>query len=188
ATYAKLQELQKNLPRLSPITKPNSGHGATVLFAYNYALENGAHYIFQTDSDGQTIPAEFWQFWKNRNNYNAIIGLRNGREDGFSRKFVTKVLKLVLLCVFGLNIPDANTPFRLIKAEALKKYIVKIPENFKLSNIMLSVCLVTYQEKIKFIPITFRPRQGGVNSINLKKIIKIGIQAVKDFSRIKKEL
>ena len=43
------------------------------------------------------------------------------------------------------------------------------------------------KEKNQFyIPITFRPRQGGVNSINLKKIFKIGKQAWKDFREINK--
>ena len=40
--------------------------------------------------------------------------------------------------------------------------------------------------RVKYMPITFRPRQGGVNSINMKKIIKIGKQAVKDFVVINK--
>ena len=53
---------------------------------------------------------------------------------------------------------------------------------------MLTVLLLNAKENVKFIPITFRPRQGGVNSINLKKITKIGIQAVKDFRTIKKEM
>lgn len=53
---------------------------------------------------------------------------------------------------------------------------------------MLTVLLVKNKEKIKFIPITFRPRQGGVNSINFKRIIGIGMQAVKDFRQIKKSL
>ena len=44
------------------------------------------------------------------------------------------------------------------------------------------------KENVKFVPITFRPRQGGVNSINLKRIFKIGIQAVKDFRVIKKTI
>jgi hypothetical protein len=39
---------------------------------------------------------------------------------------------------------------------------------------------------VKYLPITFRPRQGGVNSINLKKIAKIGQKAVKDFIQINK--
>lgn len=187
-TYRKLCELKVKLPQLEPITKENSGHGATVLFGYNYALEKKADYIFQTDSDGQTIPSEFEQFWKIRDQYEAVIGYRKNRQDGFSRVFVTKVLKLVLLFIFGLKIPDANTPFRLFSNKVLQKYIKFIPKDFNLSNVMLSVQLVNGKEKIKFIPITFRPRQGGVNSINLRKISQIGWQAIKDFRRLKKEM
>ena len=38
-------------PLLLSLTKENGGHGAAVLFAYHHALEMGADYIFQTDSD-----------------------------------------------------------------------------------------------------------------------------------------
>ncbi|HIZ16322.1 MAG TPA: glycosyltransferase family 2 protein [Firmicutes bacterium] len=188
STLTVLEGLKKELSQLEVVTKANSGHGATVLYGYNYALENGADYIFQTDSDGQTLPEEFYPFWEERNNYAAIIGHRNHRKDGFSRVIVTKTLKFVLWCIFGLKITDANTPFRLIKREVLQRYITKIPKDFNLSNVMLTVCLVKYKENIKFVPITFRPRQGGVNSINFKKIIGIGRQAVKDFRYIKKTL
>lgn len=188
STLTVLEGLKKELSQLEVVTKANSGHGATVLYGYNYALENGADYIFQTDFDGQTLPEEFYPFWEERNNYAAIIGHRNHRKDGFSRVIVTKTLKFVLWCIFGLKITDANTPFRLIKREVLQRYITKIPKDFNLSNVMLTVCLVKYKENIKFVPITFRPRQGGVNSINFKKIIGIGRQAVKDFRYIKKTL
>ncbi len=187
-TYEKLCELKKELPCLEPINKENEGHGATVLYGYNYALKKKASYIFQTDSDGQTIPDEFWPFWEQRNEHAAIIGHRNHRQDGASRIFVTKTLKLVLFLIFGLKITDANTPFRLVSYETLKKYYDRIPEKFNLSNVMLTVLMIDNKEDVKFIPITFRPRQGGVNSINFKKITKIGIQAVKDFRRIKKEM
>jgi glycosyltransferase involved in cell wall biosynthesis len=186
-TYEVLKSINKELRQLTVITKPNSGHGATVLYGYNYALEHGADYIFQTDSDGQTIPSEFWQFWEIRDDFSAIIGYRNHRKDGFSRILVAKVLKLVLWCIFKLQIIDANTPFRLIRRDILKKYIVYIPANFNLSNIMLTVCLVKHDENIKFIPISFMPRQGGVNSTNFRKIIKIGRQAVKDFRLIRRQ-
>ena len=187
-TYQKLEELKKDLKSLEVITKSNSGHGATILYGYKYALEKEADYIFQTDSDGQTLTSEFEQFWKQRDIYDAIIGHRNHRKDGFSRIVVTKVLKLVLFCIFGLKITDANTPYRLMSKEILSKYIDKIPKDFNLTNVMLTVLFVNGKENVKFIPITFRPRQGGVNSINLKKIFKIGIQAVKDFRTIKKEM
>ena len=80
STYAIMQEYAKDRPLFHPITKPNGGHGATVLYGYNYALENNADYIFQTDSDGQTLPAEFPAFWEKRRQYDAIIGNRRTRD------------------------------------------------------------------------------------------------------------
>ena len=187
-TYEKLCALQAELPQLLPVTKENGGHGATVLYGYFYALEHGADYIFQTDSDGQTLASEFQGFWEQRNEKKVLIGYRYHREDGISRIFVTKVLKMVLFLIFGIRVTDANTPYRLMPKKLLQKYIVKVPENFNLSNVMLTVLFLRGKENVQFIPITFRPRQGGVNSINLKKITKIGIQAVKDFRTIKKNL
>jgi glycosyltransferase involved in cell wall biosynthesis len=188
STYNILSEMEKELSQLTALTKPNGGHGAAVLYGYRYALEKGADYVFQTDSDGQTLPNEFWQFWEKREKYAAIIGHRVHRKDGFSRVLVTKVLRFVLWRVFWLDIPDANTPFRLLKAEILSKYLPLISPDFNLSNVMLCVCLTRYKENMAFIPITFKPRQGGVNSINFRKIIKIGVKAIKDFSRIKRRL
>lgn len=187
-TYEKLKSLSKDMPNLVVLDKENSGHGGTVLYGYKYALDNKASYIFQTDSDGQTVSSEFWEFWNKRHDFNAIIGSRTKRQDGFSRVIVTKTLKAVIYLIFGLNIEDANTPFRLIERDTLKQYYKMIPENFNLSNVMLSILMVDGNKKVKFIPITFKPRQGGVNSINLKKISKIGIQAIKDFRNIKMNL
>ena len=42
STYQVLTELSKELPQLEVITKKNSGHGATVLYGYRYALEQNA--------------------------------------------------------------------------------------------------------------------------------------------------
>lgn len=81
------------------LTKENEGHGATLLFGYRYAMEHGADYIFQTDSDGQTRPEEFPAFWKSRAAYDMIIGYRNKRQDGWMRILVTKVLNWLYVSV-----------------------------------------------------------------------------------------
>lgn len=188
STYDIMCEYAKERPLFLPVTKPNGGHGATVLYGYKYALEQEADYIFQTDSDGQTIPEEFEQFWNEREQYDMLIGWRNHREDGFSRVFVTKVLKIVIQLCFGVSVTDANTPFRLMKAETMQKYIDLIPEDFNLSNVILSVLFVKNNCRMKFIPITFRPRQAGVNSINIRKIVRIGRKAWGDFREINRTL
>jgi hypothetical protein len=181
-----MDELRENYPQLIPLTKSNSGHGATCLYAYQYAINNGTDYIFQTDSDGQTSPAEFWAFWQERKNYDFIIGSRNKRQDGQSRIFVTKVLQLVVWFTFGVFVEDANTPFRLMRTERLKEILKPIPSDFFLSNVAISALVVLKKENHKWYPISFKPRQGGENSINLKRIVKIGWKAIGDLRRIKK--
>ena len=187
-TYEIMQEYAKTRPFFLPLTKENGGHGATVLFGYHYAISQNADYIFQTDSDGQTLPSEFAEFWALREQYDMIIGHRCKREDGISRIFVTKVLKFVLRICFGVSVTDANTPFRLLKRDSLVQYIDLIPKDFNLSNVILSVIYTKKNLRIKYLPITFRPRQGGVNSINLPKIFGIGKQALKDFRAINRSL
>lgn len=188
STYEIMTEYAKDKPKFIPVTKDNSGHGGTILYGYKYALENGADYVFQTDSDGQTLPSEFPQFWEEKENYDMVIGYRNHREDGFSRIVVTKVLKLVIKLCFGETVTDANTPYRLMNASTLKEEIGYVPDNFFLSNVLLSVLFKKHDRKMKFIPITFRPRQGGVNSINIKRIFKIGRQSLKDFKELNKKI
>ncbi len=183
-TYAKMQRLRSKYPYLVPLTKTNSGHGSTILYGYNYALEHQADYVFQTDSDGQTLPSEFWEFWNHRKQYDMVIGHRKGRQDGFSRVVVTKTLKLVCFLCFHVMLTDANTPYRLMEAKALRDVLKQVPENHNLSNVLISVVFAKKNRKVKYLPITFRPRQGGVNSINLKKIFKIGEKAVVDFREI----
>ncbi len=184
STYKKMQELAKERPMFTPVTKQNEGHGATVLYGYQYALDAGADYVFQTDSDGQTLPEEFWPFWEKREDYAMVIGHRKGRQDGASRVFVTKTLKLVCRICFHVTVTDANTPFRLMQAGTLAENMKLVPEKFNLSNVILSVIYAKKKQKVLYLPITFRPRQGGVNSINLKKIFKIGKKALHDFRMI----
>lgn len=185
-TFNIISTVAETRPLLHPIKKTNSGHGGTVLYGYQYAIANNADYVFQTDSDGQTLSSEFEQFWEARDKYDMTIGWRKGRQDGFSRIVVTKMLKLVLRLCFDVSLKDANTPFRLMNAKTLKRYIHLIPNGFNLSNVLLSVIYEKKGCSIKYIPITFRPRQGGANSINIPKIIKIGKQAIKDFRKMNK--
>jgi glycosyltransferase involved in cell wall biosynthesis len=187
-TFEIMQQLTSKYPDFEPFDKPNSGHGATLLYLYRKAIEAGADFVFQTDSDGQTIPDEFWQLWEDRDKYDFLIGDRNSREDGKDRIFVTRVLRLIVRLIFGVYVKDANTPFRLMKVERLKEILQVIPPDFFLCNVAISAIAVKWNERRRWYPITFKPRQAGVNSINLKRIIKIGWKALSDFTMINKNL
>ncbi len=188
STYDIAVGLLEKYPLMTVLTKVNGGHGSTVLYGYRYAIANGADYVFQTDSDGQTNPDEFEQFWNCIEDYDAVIGNRPIRGDGKDRKFVENTVCLLLKIIFGITVKDANAPFRLMKASLVSKYIDKLPENFNLPNIMFTTYFVYFKEKVKFIDISFKPRQSGKNSINIKKIIKIGWKAIFDFAKLRKDI
>jgi glycosyltransferase involved in cell wall biosynthesis len=187
-TYERMQELQQHYPLFVAETKPNSGHGATCLYAYRYALEHGADYVFQTDSDGQTNPDEFWKFWEQRASYNILIGSRLHRKDGLARVVVMLVLKIIVKVIFGVWVVDANTPFRMMSKDFLKKFMGIIPMDFFLPNAAMTAAAVKWKYSIFWSPIAFKPRQKGTNSITLKRIFKIGIKALGDFRRVNKRL
>lgn len=183
-----LEQLQPEYPLLTVLHKTNSGHGSTLLYLYNYAIEQGATYVFQTDSDGQTDPSDFYLFFEQLHNYDIQIGQRIHREDGWGRIVVSKVLLILLYIIFHVRLKDANAPFRLMRADHLKQMLKMIPADFFLSNVLISVIAAKKQLSMAYHPITFRPRQGGVNSINYRRIFRIGGKALIDFRRFKSKL
>lgn len=187
-THIILHNLQKTHPKLIVLSSTCKYHGPKIIALYQYAIQQKADYIFQTDSDGQTLPEEFFAFWQARHEYDGIFGYRNVRGDGKSRAFVEKVVCFLLYLFFGVKIPDANAPFRLMKAATLKKYISRFDADYNLPNIMTTTFFVYYHEKYKFCKITFKPRQGGINSINAKKIFAIGVQSLRDFASFKSQM
>ncbi|TGY93691.1 glycosyltransferase family 2 protein [Petralouisia muris] len=187
-TLQAAQNLKKAYPQLIVLTKENQGHGATVLYGYKYAILKGADYVFQTDSDGQTLPSEFSVFWKNRRKCGLLIGCRIRRQDGLFRIFVTRVLQMALLISFRIPVRDANTPYRLMRCEELQKVLCLVPRNFFLSNVLITVIYTKQHLGVHYYPITFLERQNGRNSINMKKIIQIGSRAFCQFWRLRKKI
>ena len=187
-THEILLELKKTHPQLEIISDCDKQHGPKLIAMYNYAIKNGADYIFQTDSDGQTNPEEFAAFWEKRHEYDGLFGSRPVRGDGQARAFVEKVVCLLLKIYFGVRVPDANAPFRLMKTEVVAKYIGLLPEEYFLPNIMMTMFFVYYKENHRFIDISFEARQAGTNSINVKRIMRIGRQSLVDFAAIKRRM
>ena len=183
-----LYELQREYPKLEVLPRPGTDHGTKVILLYRYAIEHGADWIFQTDSDGQTVPAEFAEFWELRKNYDVVMGNRKKRGDGAGRKLVENVLRIYLKIFFGVMVPDANAPFRLMRSSVVKKYLGLMPHDFNLPNAILAACFSRYKENVAYRVVTFQPRQGGKNYMNVKRILKIGIDSIHNFAEIKRNL
>lgn len=187
-THAILMELKKTLPNIEILSETDKQHGPKIIALYDYAIKNEIDYIFQTDSDGQTNPMEFEAFWNYRNQYDVILGNRQMRGDGKVRAFVEHIVCFLLILYFGVKVPDANAPFRLMKTDIVRKYLYKLPKTYNLPNIMMTTYFVYYNERVHFMTISFMSRKRGKNSVNMPRIIKIGLNALGDFWILKKKL
>ena len=75
-----------------------------------------------------------------------------------------------------------------MRADKLQAIMDVIPPDYFLCNVAISAIAVKWKYRIGWYRITFRPRQGGVNSINMKRIFKIGWKALGDFRKINRNL
>jgi glycosyltransferase involved in cell wall biosynthesis len=172
-------------PRLRVVNKANSGHGPTCRQGYELALAEGAEWIFQIDSDGQCDPAFFQAFYQDRAGYDCVFGYRRRRDDGFGRMLISRGCRTLLWLMTGTYLKDPNVPYRLIRAIALRRALRNIPADFDLQNIALSFALKREPAlRWKHVPIHFRARQGGENSINYRKIAGMGLELLRDLRRI----
>lgn len=184
-TRSVLEKIKSKYPNLIVVHKENAGHGPTCILAYKYAVAEGADWIFQTDSDGQTKASGFLSFWKQRNNYDFIIGWRLMRGDGLSRRSISQILRWTLFLIFRVTVKDANTPFRLMKVDRLRQYLPAIPDDYFLPNTLLSVMITKNKERIAWQKITFAQRTSGVTSIPLAKFGKLGIKLIAQLYRMR---
>ena len=172
-------------PRLRVVNKKNSGHGRSCREGYERALAEGAAWILQIDSDGQCDPVFFPAFYKDRQSHDCIFGQRRTRDDGFGRVVISRCCSLLLWLTTGMNLKDANVPYRLMRAKSLRNALKSVPACFDLQNIALSVALKSERQlRWKYLPIHFRARQGGKNSINYYKIATMGLIFLRDLRPI----
>lgn len=168
------------------VSKTNSGHGRTCRHGYELALQSGAEWVLQIDSDGQCDPGYFAQFWSHTPQADCVFGFRKTRGDGLARKIISRTCGFLSSLVAGAALQDANVPYRLMRTEALARALDKVPADFDVQNIALSVALKRCPNlRWAYVPIHFRDRQGGINSINIRKIAAMGWKMLRELRRVK---
>lgn len=174
-TGAILDRLAAELPALRVIHQPNSGHGVALMTGYRAALETGASWIFQTDSDGQFRASDFHLLWERRGDSEFLAGRRFNRDDHPARIWLSRVHARILQMLFGVALADSNVPYRLMRATLLRRYLKRIPADAFAPNVMLSVLAARDGHELGFIPVSHRARQTGVVSIRGWKTFQVGL-------------
>jgi dolichol-phosphate mannosyltransferase len=162
------------------INKKNAGHGPTILMGYTMAVQE-AHWVFQVDSDNEIKAEQFNKLWAEREKYDAVIGIRDGRLQPLPRKIISAFSRFVVRIFYGRGITDVNCPFRLMRADVLKQILTRIPENTFAPNVAISGFLALAKVKVLNMPVPHSNRQTGEVSIKKWKLLKA---ALKSFMQI----
>lgn len=174
-SLALLQRLSQKYPELKVVDKANSGHGQSCIHGYKLAIENKAEWVFQMDSDGQCDPSFFGQIANAASNNKVVYGYRKSRDDGFRRMVISRIVSLFVLLSAGVWVRDGNVPYRLMHISSLQNIVSKVPSDFHLANILITV-LQKKSFGIHWEDIHFRNRIGGVASVKAYSFAKHGFK------------
>lgn len=153
------------------INKANSGHGPTILQGYREAAQQ-ASWVFQCDSDDEMKPAQFPLLWDKRNQYDALFGMRQGRQQNIGRQLISACSRLTVKLLFGAGVMDVNVPYRLMRSTFLQPVIKQIPPNTFAPNVIISGAFSKAGLRLYNHPIPHESRATGVVSIMRWKLFK----------------
>lgn len=164
-----LDELARRHPRLTLVRQANRGHGPTLLRAYGEAT---GEWVFQVDSDGEMSPAGFAPLWQRRENYDLLVGSRQGREAPPLRRLVTAVSRLTVRLCFGRGVRDVNSPYRLMRGSRLRELLPLLPPEPFAPNVILSGLAARERLRIGEWPVACQPRRSGPGSLTPLKVLR----------------
>jgi dolichol-phosphate mannosyltransferase len=168
ATGRIVRELGTRLPGVICVRpERNGGHGKALRTGFEHATQE---FVFQTDSDRQHLPSDFWKLWELRDQADFVFGIRSERADGTVRVVITRCMRLLNFLVWGVWVQDANCPFKLMRRDALANVLDRIPRDCFIPMVLVSILARKMKFRVRESYITHLSRQGGTQS--LKGIVK----------------
>ena len=160
----------------------NGGHGR----ALRRALDNSSgEWIFQIDSDGQQVPAEFWELWSRRAGADLVMGVRTTLRAGRHRVLVSAGARWVNRAIGGGDIRDVNVPFKLIHRRLWDAVRADIPQQSVAPSLLLSLGAGLGGWRIDQVPISHLPRRHGPSSVDLRALVRLSRLALSDVVRFR---
>lgn len=165
-----LERMKSSMPRLRVLTQvPNQGHGPAIRRGFE---EASGEFVFHIDSDNQFEVEEFWRFWELRADADLILGYRRVRHDPLHRLILTRIVRALLLVLFGSYLRDSNVPFKLIRAERLRELLAAIPPDAFAPSILIAGLAALRGLRLHQLPVTHLPRLTGQCSIVRWKLLR----------------
>lgn len=186
STPAILAERARASGRLRVITADrNRGHGPSVLHGLREARGD---WIFQLDSDGQFVVAEFWELWRRREEADLVLGIRVDRHDPLHRLVLTRVVAVVVSSLAGRRLRDSNAPFRLVRRGLWEDLRGFLGPDTLAPSILVTMGAAVRGWRIVEVPVTHLPRQGGTSWLRAFRLLRFSLRGLGQLGRFRYEL
>lgn len=162
----------------------NRGYGASVRTGFATAKYD---WVFFTDGDLQFRLAQLKTFIPHAKKYDAIIGVRKKRAEGFSRSRNAKLFKLYIDLLFRLDVKDIDCAFKLFRRSTINSITLESNGAFISSELLYK--LKKQKVSMKQIPVDHFPRQyGSPTGANFRVIIRACVESMRLYLHMKFKL
>jgi glycosyltransferase involved in cell wall biosynthesis len=163
----------------------NGGHGPALRRAFD---ECSGDWIFQIDSDGQQIAAEFWELWARRGHADLVMGERAIRRNGRHRVVVSAAARTLNRKMGGGNLRDVNVPFKLVHRRVWEDIQQDIPRRPVAPSLLVAVGASVRGWHVDQVAITHLPRRHGPSTVDLKALVRLSFGALTELARFRLRL
>jgi dolichol-phosphate mannosyltransferase len=171
-----LERLARDRPWLNvQRAERNAGHGPSVVRGLELAR---ADWVFQIDSDGQFVVAEFSRLWDRRGECDLALGVRANRHDPLHRLVLSRSVRIATSLLAGHRVRDANTPFRLLRRELWLDLEGIIGPEALAPNILVTLGAVVRGWRIVNVSVTHLPRERGTSSLRAFRLVRFSLRGL----------
>jgi glycosyltransferase involved in cell wall biosynthesis len=183
-TLLRLRALEQRLPKLRVLQMPsNGGHGRAVRMALDSARGD---FAFQTDSDRQHSPEDFWLLWNQRTDVDFVFGVRESRADGMVRLLISRTMRVANALIWGHWIADANCPFKLMRRGPLGDVLDHVPTDAFIPMVMVSILARRRGYRVVEVRVRHFPRTAGQQSLaGTMKWMSIGRRCLRELIELR---
>ena len=155
----------------------NRGHGPSLRRAFDASTGD---WLFQIDSDGQQVAAEFWDLWQRRERADLIVGVREGRDEGPHRTAVSAAARLATRLMGGGRLRDVNVPFKLLRRPLWNDIEGAISRTPVAPSLLIAVGASVRGWRVEEVSISHRPRRSGTSTVDVPALVRLTAGALRE--------
>ncbi|MDJ0350964.1 glycosyltransferase family 2 protein [Cryobacterium sp. PH29-G1] len=148
----------------------NLGVGGAMRAGFKYALIHGFENVVQVDSDGQHDPSGVPELLAGLETADLVLGARFAGEGDYlvtgPRKWAMLVLARIISRLALTKLTDTTSGFRATGPRAVRLFAEHYPAEYLGDTIESLVIAARAGCTIRQLPVSMRPRAGGVPSHN----------------------